>query len=212
MSKVLIKAPLLRSHTEVLATLFIVATIYFPSGEISTLYGPFSVFILLVIFHESRFTSIISSEPFPATYNTFWVGCGITHVGLTVECFISPIFILSWFIFEWSSRSSFLEIFSDNASISNNSPDIIATEYCFKPSLDILEPWGMLPVVIWVISVIVSASTTETVEGFMFPCKLKFTQYRKPVIFEICIDAGNNPRVVSPTTLFVSVEYLINFP
>ena len=46
----------------------------------------------------------------------------------------------------------------------------------------------------------------------MFPCKLKFTQYRKPVTFEICIDAGNNPRVVSPTTLFVSVEYLINLP
>ena len=35
---------------------------------------------------------------------------------------------------------------------------------------------------------------------------------KKPVTLEICIDAGNKPSLVSSTTLFVSVEYLINFP
>ena len=46
----------------------------------------------------------------------------------------------------------------------------------------------------------------------MFPCKLKFTQYKNPVTFEICIEAGNRPRVVSSITSFVWVEYLSSFP
>ena len=58
----------------------------------------------------------------------------------------------------------------------------------------------------------VSGSTTETEDGFISPCKLKFTQYKNPVTVEICIDAGNKPRVVSSTTSLVSVEYLISLP
>ena len=88
----------------------------------------------------------------------------------------------------------------------------MATEYWNKPSGDILDPWGIDPVVILVISVIVTGSTTETLEGFMLPWRLKFTQYRNPVVVETCIDAGNKPNVVSSRTSLFSVEYFTNFP
>ena len=110
------------------------------------------------------------------------------------------------------SRSKVLLTSRPSASTSNNSPDIIATEYWNKPSREILDPWGIDPVVIVVISVIVTGSTTETVEGFMLPWRLKFTQYRNPVVVETCIDAGNKPSVVSPNISLFSVEYLTNLP
>ena len=160
----------------------------------------------------------------------------MTHVGLTIECFIPSMvfimfsflslviilpFILSWFIIFPSIFLSFIIFFSkfktlltlrSSASISKSSPDIIATEYWNNPSGDNLEPWGIEPVVILVISVIVSGSTTETFDGFILPCKLKFTQYKKPVIAEISIEAGNNPNVVLATAWLVSVEYLTKVP
>ena len=54
-------------QTSVFASPLSVATKNFPSEDISILYGPFPVLIRFVIDHVSISTSIISSDPLPAT-------------------------------------------------------------------------------------------------------------------------------------------------
>ncbi len=59
--------------------------------------------------------------------------------------------------------------------ISISSSVIMETWYWKRPSSVILDPCGMMPVGIFVISFMLSGSTTETVLGSMSPCRLKLT-------------------------------------
>ena len=51
-------------------------------------------------------------------------------------------------------------------------------------------------------------TTIDTVLGSMRPCRLKLTQYSRPVAALICIVAGNMPSSHSPTSASSSQRYL----
>ena len=67
------------------------------------------------------------------------------------------------------------ETFSERVSISTSMSSIMQAEYCFVPCALRREPCGIVQVGIRAISVIVRVETTETVDGVMSPCRLKFT-------------------------------------
>ena len=72
-----------------------------------------------------------------------------------------------------------LVAFRARVSISTSISSIMQAEYCFVPCAFKREPCGMVQVGIRATSVIVAVDTTDTVEGTMSPCRLKFTTKRK---------------------------------
>src|SRR5215216_4283259 len=80
--------------------------------------------------------------------------------------------------------------FNERVSISTSISSIIQAEYCFVPCAFKREPCGMVQVCIRATSVIVCVDTTETDDGIMSPCRLKFTTNRKLPSGEMSIVAG----------------------
>src|SRR5690349_21525807 len=68
--------------------------------------------------------------------------------------------------------------FSDRVSISTSMLSIMHAEYCFVAAAFKREPCGIVHVVNRATSVIVCVETTETDDGTMSPCRLKFTTKR----------------------------------
>ena len=60
------------------------------------------------------------------------------------------------------------------------------------------EPCGIVHVVMRATSAISSTYTTETDDGFISPCRLKFTTYAYSPSGEICSVAGKAPSVTVP--------------
>src|SRR5678816_1356141 len=73
----------------------------------------------------------------------------------------------------------YLVAFRARVSISTSISSIMHAEYCFVPCEFNRDPCGMVQVGMRATSVIVSVDTTETDEGTMSPCRLKFTTKRK---------------------------------
>ena len=60
------------------------------------------------------------------------------------------------------------------------------------------EPCGIMQVVMRATSIISSAATTETDDGTMSPCRLKFTTYTNAPSGDTCSVAGNMPSSTRP--------------
>src|ERR1043165_838300 len=100
----------------------------------------------------------------------------------------------------------------DRVSISTSMSSIMQAEYCFVPCGLRREPCGIVQVGMRETSVIVCVETTETEDGTMSPCKLKFTTKRKLPSGVMSIVAGKFPSVVLPRTESSFVEYFQTLP
>src|ERR1700754_2366200 len=67
------------------------------------------------------------------------------------------------------------ETLSERVSISTSMSSIMQAEYCLVPCGLRREPCGIVHVGMRAISVMVCVATTDTVDGTMSPCRLKFT-------------------------------------
>ena len=67
------------------------------------------------------------------------------------------------------------------------------------------DPCGMVQVVMRAISTISSVDTTDTDDGTMSPCRLKFTTKARDPSGVVCTVAGKRPSVVRPTNSSLSV-------
>src|SRR5687767_15006406 len=106
------------------------------------------------------------SEPCPPVFLAPCVACD-EPAGM----FGGPFIPVSLFLVTRKCRVAF----SVRVSISTSMSSIMQAEYCFVPCGFKREPCGIVHVGMRAISVIVCVETTETDEGVMSPCRLKFT-------------------------------------
>src|ERR1043165_863403 len=133
---------------------------------------------------------------------------GIACVEL-VECIMGePVIPVSLFFVTMKWRVTLKECVSISTSVSS----IMQTEYCFVPCGLRREPCGIVQVGMRETSVIVWVDTTDTEDGTMSPCKLKFTTKRKLRSGVISSVAGKFPSVVLPRTESSFVEYFQTLP
>src|SRR4051794_380013 len=85
-------------------------------------------------------------------------------------------------------------------------------EYCRVPCGFRREPCGIVQVCKRATSVMVAVETTETDEGTMSPCRLKFTTKTNWPSAVMSIVAGKYPSVALPTTESSLVEYFQSDP
>src|SRR6185436_7227975 len=113
-----------------------------------------------------------------------------------------------WFCVRLNLRLTF----SARVSISTSLSSIMHAEYCFVPCSFKRDPCGIVHVGMRATSVIVCVETTETDDGTMSPCRLKFTTNRKLPSGVTSSVAGKRPRVVLPMSELSLVEYFQTEP
>src|SRR6185295_19608122 len=114
----------------------------------------------------------------------------------------------SWFFVTMKCRATF----NVRVSISTSMSSIMHAEYCFVPCGFKREPCGIVQVCMRATSVIVCVDTTETLDGTMSPCKLKFTTKRKFPSGLTSSVAGKRPSAAFPTRALSFVEYFQTDP
>src|SRR5262245_42990631 len=102
--------------------------------------------------------------------------------------------------------------FSERVSISTSMLSIMQAEYCFVPDEFRREPCGIVHVFSRATSVIVCVETTDTDDGTMSPCRLKFTTKRNAPSGVTSSVAGKYPSVVLATSESSFVEYFQTDP
>src|SRR5690349_21842379 len=133
---------------------------------------------------------------------------GIACVAVVACSAGEPIIPVSLFFVTMKWRVALKERVSISTSVSS----IMQAEYCFVPCGLRREPCGIVQVVTRATSVMVCVETTDTDEGTMSPCKLKFTTKRKLPSGVMSIVAGKFPSVVLPRTASSFVEYFQTVP
>src|SRR5829696_44240 len=102
--------------------------------------------------------------------------------------------------------------FSSRVSISTIMSSIMHAEYCFVPCGLMREPCGIVQVWMRATSTMGSVATTETDDGTMSPCRLKFTTKANAPSGVTCTVAGKLPSITRPATESPSSEYFHRKP